>query len=108
MALIFLATCYWLIDIKGYKKWSVPFLIYGSNAITVYTLSGIIARMLIFLFKVKLSDGEVITLKAYLFRTLFASWLPPHQASLAYAIVYDLILLGFMTILYKKKIFIKV
>lgn len=108
MALIFLATCYWLIDIKGYKKWSVPFLIYGSNAITVYTLSGIIARMLIFLFKVKLSDGEAITLKAYLFRTLFASWLPPHQASLAYAIVYDLILLGFMTILYKKKIFIKV
>ena len=108
MALIFLATCYWLIDIKGYKKWSVPFLIYGSNAITVYTLSGIIARMLIFLFKVKLGDGEVITLKAYLFRTLFASWLPPHQASLAYAIVYDLILLGFMTILYKKKIFIKV
>lgn len=108
MALIFLATCYWLIDIKGYKKWAVPFLIYGSNAITVYTLSGIIARILVFLFKVKLDSGKVITLKAYLFKTLFASWLPPHQASLAYAIVYDLILLGFMTILYKKRIFIKI
>src|SRR5207249_6671202 len=27
LALEFLALCYWLIDIKGYKKWTKPFVI---------------------------------------------------------------------------------
>ena len=34
-ALVCLAMFYWLIDVKGYTKWSKPFVIYGMNAITV-------------------------------------------------------------------------
>jgi predicted acyltransferase len=33
-----LAMFYWLIDVKGYKKWATPFVIYGMNAITVFVL----------------------------------------------------------------------
>ncbi|HDL19272.1 MAG TPA: DUF5009 domain-containing protein, partial [Bacteroidetes bacterium] len=36
LALHFLAVSYWLIDIKGYKKFTRPFVIYGSNAILAY------------------------------------------------------------------------
>ena len=41
---VILAMFYWLIDVKGYKKWATPFVIYGMNAITVFVLSGVVAR----------------------------------------------------------------
>ncbi|HKC65219.1 MAG TPA: heparan-alpha-glucosaminide N-acetyltransferase domain-containing protein, partial [Pyrinomonadaceae bacterium] len=33
MALELLAVCYWLVDIKGYKRWAKPFIIFGVNAL---------------------------------------------------------------------------
>src|SRR5215470_10523268 len=36
LALQFLAFCYWLIDIKGYKTWTKPFVIFGVNAIILF------------------------------------------------------------------------
>lgn len=106
LALNFLAVSYWLIDIKGYKKWSKPFHVYGMNAITVFFLSGIIGRLF---YIIKVEDGEkLLTLKTFLFNNLFLSWLEPINASLLYAITYIFIWLGLMWILYAKKIFIKV
>src|SRR4051812_9801377 len=35
LALQFLALCYWLVDIKGYRAWAKPFLIFGTNALAV-------------------------------------------------------------------------
>ncbi len=106
MALQFLAMCYWLIDIKGYKKWTKPFVVYGMNAITVFFLSGIVGRLLS-LIKVS-SGGESLTLKGYLYTSMFTWWLSPINASLAWAIVNVLFWLGILWILYVKKIFIKV
>jgi predicted acyltransferase len=37
---------YWFIDVQGYKKPVQPFVIYGMNAITAYTLSSILADVL--------------------------------------------------------------
>jgi len=108
MALLFLGMCYWLIDIKGYKKWTIPFLVFGSNAITVYTLSGLLAKAMVYWWKIPQQDGSVISLKTFLYRTLFESWMSPINASLFYALTYILIWFGLMTILYKKKIFIKI
>jgi predicted acyltransferase len=107
MALHFLAICYWLIDVKGYSWWTKPFIVYGVNAITVFFLSGIVARILT-LIKVTGAEGTEITLKAYLYNTLFTPWLSPINASLAWALVYVVIWLGLMWILYAKKIFIKI
>ncbi len=108
MALLFLGMCYWLIDIKGYKKWTTPFLVFGSNAITVYTLSDLLARAMVYWWKIPQQDGSAISLKTFLYRTLFESWMSPINASLFYALTYVLIWFGLMTILYKKKIFIKI
>ena len=106
-ALHFLAFCYWLIDVKGYKKWVKPFQVYGLNAITVFFLSGIIGRLLSI---ITLTDtaGKEIALKTYLFNNLFLSWLDPINASLFWAVSYVLIWLGLMWILYAKNIFIKI
>ncbi|OQX83221.1 DUF5009 domain-containing protein [candidate division KSB1 bacterium 4484_87] len=107
MAAIFLAMCYWIIDIKGYVKWAQPFVVFGSNAIAVYVLSGIIARITIYT-KWTQADGNVISLKTWLFENLFHSWAPDYFASLLYPIAWNLIFLGLMWILYRKKIFIKI
>ena len=44
MALLFFGMCYWLIDVKGIKWWTKPFVVYGMNAITVFALSGLLAK----------------------------------------------------------------
>ncbi len=36
MSLLFLAAFYWIIDIKGYKKWTFFFVVIGMNAITIW------------------------------------------------------------------------
>ena len=46
LALLTLACCYWLIDIKGYKRWSKPFVVFGVNALALFVFSGIMARAL--------------------------------------------------------------
>ncbi|MGH7470332.1 MAG: acyltransferase family protein, partial [Longimicrobiales bacterium] len=106
MACHFLALCYWLIDVKGYRRWTLPFLIFGMNAITAFFLSSIGARSLN-LIKVAGPTGEPIALKTYIFTNFYQSWLSPINASLAFAITYVLFWLGVMAILYKRRIFIK-
>ena len=108
MALLFLGMCYWLIDLKGYKKWATTFLFFGKNAITVYFLSTFVASAMVFWLKIPQQDGNAISLKTFLYQTIFASWVNPVTAALLYAVTYVLIWFGLMSILYKKKIFIKV
>ena len=106
-ALVVLGFCYYFVDVKGYKKWAYPFIVYGMNAITVFVLSGIIGRLSIY-FKVSLPDGSKTTVKNYIYENLFASWLGQMNGSLGYAIAHVLLMYFLMWILYKKKIFIKI
>jgi predicted acyltransferase len=103
MALHFLAVCYWLIDVKGYKRWSSPFMLFGVNAIAAYFLSSLTARIL-----GAVVVGDSLTLKGWLYETLFTSWLAPINASLAFATAYVLLWLGVMAVLYRQRIFIKI
>ena len=41
LSLLLLALFYWLIDVRGYKKWAFGFVVIGMNAITVFTASRI-------------------------------------------------------------------
>jgi len=106
LALLFLGFCYWFIDVKNSRWWIKPFQVYGLNAITVFFLSGLVAKLL---YIIKVPYGtEQVGLGTYLFRNLFLPWLSPINASLVWAICYVIFWLGLMWILYKKKIFIKV
>ena len=107
MALQLLALCYWSIDIKGYKRWAKPFVIFGVNALALYVLSSLMARILGFIEMPRL-DGRTGDLKTFIYERIFATWLSPINASLAFALAYVLLWLGLMTILYRRKIFIKV
>ena len=107
MALQLLALCYWSIDIKGYKKWTKPFVIFGVNALALFVFSGLMARIFSVISIPKI-DGSKGNLQTWIYQHLFASWLTQINASLGYALAYVLLWLGLMTILYRRKIFIKV
>lgn len=106
LALCFLGFCYWLIDIKAYKTWAKPFVIFGVNAIALYIGSWIMAVILDSI-QVSGADGNSISLKEYIYNSLLLI-ASPVNASLIYAISFILVWLFLMWILYRKKIFIKV
>ncbi len=43
LSLLLLAFFYWLIDVRGYKKWAFGFVVIGMNAIAVFTTSRVFA-----------------------------------------------------------------
>jgi len=103
MACHFLAVCYWFIDVKGYRRWAQPFVIFGVNAIAAFFLSGLFARLL---GMIPAPGGT--TLKGFIYNTIFTPLLSPPNASLAFAIAFVLLWLGIMTVFYRRRIFIKV
>ncbi len=107
LALCFLGFCYWLIDIKGYKKWTKPFVIFGVNALVLFVGSGLMARIL-GLIKLGGADGKTISLQQAIFDNVFLPFASPINASLMYAISFILVWLFLMWLLYRKQIFIKV
>lgn len=106
LALLTLAACYWLIDIKQMKWWTKPFVIFGVNALALFVFSGIFARLL---GMVRIVGAEKeITLQQWIFQNLFLSWASPINASLASAVTFILFWLFLMWLLYRKNIYIKV
>jgi predicted acyltransferase len=111
MALLFLALCYWLIDYKGYRRWARPFVIYGMNAITVFVLSGVVARAMGLIKEgVTQPDGKVtqVSLQSYYYENFFASWAGPMNGSLFFALAFILLMFVPVYLLYRHRIFIKV
>lgn len=91
LSILLLCLCYWLIDVKGYTKWTFPFRVYGLNSITIYVLSGIfdfgiIATIFIGGFYTSFGDFQATFLE---FSILLVKWL-------------------FLYFLYRQKIFLKV
>lgn len=106
LASMMLALFYWIIDVQGYRKWCKIFVAYGVNAITVFFLSAIIAKVM-GLIKID-SNGEEVSSRTWLYDTFFTSWLPADIASLAWAITFVLFFLLLLWPMYRKNLIIKV
>lgn len=107
LALQFLALCYWVIDIKGYRRWAWPFEVFGVNALALFVGSGLMVKVM-GLIKLDRGDGTQISSQGWIFRKFFLSWTSPINASLFYAIAFILFWLFLMWLLYRKRIYIKV
>jgi predicted acyltransferase len=108
MALCFLGFCYWLIDIKGYRSWTKPFVIFGVNALALFVGSGLMARIMGLIRLQGAEPGKDISLQGWIFNDVFLPFAEPINASLAYAICFILVWLFLMWLLYRKNIYIKV
>jgi predicted acyltransferase len=107
LALQLLAVCYWLVDIKGCKRWATPFRVFGTNALALYFLAELFSN-LISTISLTRADGTRADLKTIVFENAFAPWASPEAASLVFALSVVLLWLGVLTVLYRKGIFIKV
>jgi predicted acyltransferase len=108
LALLVFGCCYWLVDIKGYSRWSWPFRVFGANALALFVFSGIFARM-ISAFKVAYTaEGKGISAQKWVVDNVFLQLFQPINASLAFAITFILFWLFLMWLLYRKGIYVKV
>ncbi len=105
LAMAALTLSFWLIDVNGRKKFTEPFVAFGSNAITIYFVSGYVPE-LIGSIPVH-DDGLNSNLWQYGYHHLFSSWLSPVNASVVSALVYVSLLSIPMIIMLRKKIFIR-
>jgi predicted acyltransferase len=76
---------WWLVDVRGRRGGTAPFVTYGKNAIAVYVGSEILSGALDAI-RWAGAGGVVQSLQARLHQALFASWLPPSPAALAWAL----------------------
>jgi predicted acyltransferase len=103
-ALLALAACYWLIDVRGYRRGTAPFAALGVNALALFFFSSLVARLLA---AIRVGTPAT-TLHTVLFEHVFAPWAAPVVASLAYALAYVVVWWGVMWILYRRHIELRV
>jgi predicted acyltransferase len=107
LALCFLGFCYYLIDIKGYKSWTKPFVIFGVNALALFVGSGLLARIF-GIIKAAGANGKDVSLQGWIYQTIFVPLADAKTSSLLYALSYILFWLFLMWLLCRKRIYIKV
>jgi predicted acyltransferase len=104
---LLLAACYWLIDVKGWRRGTTPLVILGVNAITLFVVSGLLVKTLA-LFRVAGPDGREISASHWAYLHWFVPFADPKNASLLYAIANLVILFGLLWWMYRRRIFLRV
>jgi predicted acyltransferase len=102
-ALFVFGVCYWMVDVRGWKRWSIPFMMFGVNPLGIYFLASFAETAL---YKHHL-HGESIKEVLYgrFFEPLSSD---PYLASLAWSICFVLVFLLIAWALYRKQVFIRV
>ncbi len=113
-ALIGLAVCYWLIDMKKFnetevgKKLTWPWLVFGSNAIVAYVMSSLLGKILSLIPTTGVTpDGRPMSAIRWIYWHVFASGGSTNNTSVAFALAYVLACFIPNWILWRKKIFVK-
>ncbi len=107
LACVSIGTIMWMVDIHGWRRWTKPFVIYGMNPMVAFVGSGLVARLIYSILKVEY-HGQRMSLQAAIYQSVFASWLSPVNASLAFALSFVLLFLGILTVLHRRNIVLKV
>ena len=102
-----LAACYWLIDVRQSRGWTLPFVILGSNAIALFVLSSLIGSSLAAT-TVTGANGQPASLSAFIYTSLFVPLGPPKVASLLYAFANLAVLFLILAWMYRRRLFLRV
>jgi predicted acyltransferase len=100
-----LALLIWIIDIKGYVKWSRFFESFGVNPLFLYTLSEILATILCF---IQIPIGNNTNLYNFLCQHILQPLFGNYGGSLVFALLYVGFNWSIGYIFYKKRIYIKI
>ncbi len=98
---LFLVLLTWMIDIRGWKSWSLPFQVFGTNPLFLYLFASFLAVVLEI---VPIGD---VSIKDWMYSGLASAISVPKLSSVIYALLYVVFNGAIGYVLFKKRIFIK-
>ena len=106
-----LAACLWLVDLRrrdsAPPRWTMPFVVLGTNAIFAYLASGLVSKQL-HVWTVTGADGSSLSMWDWVQVHLFAPLIPSLPlASLVHSMAYALIWVAICGWMYQRRIFLK-
>ena len=113
IATLLLAICYEIYDVAQWqqrspavRKLSWPWIVFGSNAIAAYVLSGLYGKIVSF---IPIQDGnQTVHLFGWLYTHGFAHWGSTANTSLMFAIFYVVLCFIPVWVLWRRGIFLRV
>ena len=108
LAAILFALLIFIIDVKGYKKWSLLFSVFGMNPLLLFILSVIWGKTLRLLIRIPDGEGNTITGSAWLYQNIFVPLAGNMGGSLAFALAHIVFfwLMGY--VFYRCRFFVRV
>jgi predicted acyltransferase len=113
-ALLLFGCFYWLIDgvdssivRTNSQRLSLPWIIYGMNALFIFVCSGLIARLLGY-FHLAVDDGKTVSLKEWIYTPFQTLPIAAQNRSLLFAVAFNLCMFALAWYLWRKKWFITV
>ncbi|MFB2893100.1 acyltransferase family protein [Aerosakkonemataceae cyanobacterium BLCC-F50] len=105
-AIVLLAACYQLIEVRELRRWGKPFEILGLNAIFIFVASVLGLKLMA---KIQIGTGKTaISLYDLIYQNLFASWAGEMNGSLLFALITLLFWWAVAYLMYYKNWFFKV
>jgi predicted acyltransferase len=125
LAMLCLGFLFWVVDVLGYRRWSLPAVIFGMNAIAAYVAASIVPRLLNLIQIARPGGAEPLGLYRYLqhqyvlgvqhacdWMSHLAPQMPviatPKNMSLLTAMFLILLIWLMMVVMYVLRIFVKV
>jgi len=104
LSMLLVGVCYWIIDVKRYKWWIIPLLVFGTNSIFAYLCSELFPTVL---------RKIAVTGHASVFDFIYGNYfsplfLSPYNASLAFAVSLVLFFMPFLWFMHRQNIILKV
>jgi len=106
-SMLIYGAIYFIVDIKRWRGWTPPALVFGTNAVFAFALSNIVTTLFDRI-HVSQRGGSALTFHEWGYRVGFATWLRPVHASLAYALLIVLLNMALVYPLYRNRIFLRI
>lgn len=103
IACLVLTLLVFVIDVNKISTWTLPFNVFGRNALFSYVLSIVIVKILLYVFKNDSGNGY-----SYLYNEVFQPVLGSYNGSLGFALFILLLVYIGAYILFKKNILVKI
>ncbi len=106
-AMLALAACYWIVDVRVWRAWTGPFLVFGMNAILAYALAALVSEVSTD-FEFSGSHGHETTIHGWLYQQYFVPHASAVNASLAFAGFFVFVIFLLLWPFYRGKIFLRI
>jgi predicted acyltransferase len=106
-AMLALAACYWIVDVRAWRAWTSPWLVFGMNAILAYALAALVSEISTD-FEFLKFHGRETTLHGWIYDKFFVPHFSPVNASLAFGVFFVLAIYALLWPFYRGKVFLRV